>query len=59
MFRKGDNSNPYFKKGSMSMKYRALGKFHTPHSAYPMVNANDVDLKEARHNGNSLERRHK
>ena len=59
MFKKSDNSSPYFKKVDQTRQYRALGKWHIPHSAYPMISANDTDLKQARKNGNSLERRHK
>ena len=59
MFKKSDYSSSYFRKGDQTRQYRALGKFHIPHSAYPMISANDTDLSQARKNGNALERRHK
>ena len=54
MFRKGDFSSPYFRKGDMIKK---LGNFHTPGNVYPIVKAGDFDLKGARQAGNILERK--
>ena len=59
MFRKGDFSSPFFRKGDMTNNLKKLGNFNVPHSVYPMVKAGDFDLKGARQAGNNLERKHK